>query len=186
MKKIIILFVGLLFLTACGAPTQKEKPITPFSFTDQHGNNYGSDQLEGNIWIANFIFTNCKTVCPQMTNEMASLQKQFKDEGVPMEFVSFTVDPSFDTPSVLHTYIQDFTDDFSNWHLLTGYSQEVIEGFARDQFKTIIQKPVTSDQVIHGTNFYLIDKQGRVVNEYNYMDISYADQMIKEARALQN
>ena len=91
---------------------------------------------------------------------MADLQKKFKEEGIQVEFVSFTVDPTVDSPEVLKEYIHQFTDDETNWHILTGYTQEEIEVFAREQFQTIVQKPSSSNQVIHGTNFYLINQQG--------------------------
>ena len=140
------------------------------------------DDLTGTMWIADFIFTNCTTVCEPMTAEMAALQQKFKDEDIPVEFVSFTVDPTVDTPEILKSYVQNFTDDLSNWHLLTGYSQEEIETFARDHFQSIVQKPASSNQVLHGTNFYLIDEQGVLVNEYNYIDASYVDEMIRDAK----
>lgn len=52
--------------------------------------------------------------------------------------------------------------------MLTGFSQEEIETFAREEFKTIVQKPKTSTQVIHSTNFYIVDDEGYILNEYNY------------------
>lgn len=119
-----------------------------------------------------------------MMIEMANLQKEFQAEGIEVELVSFTVDPSIDSPEVLKKFIQQFTDDEANWHMLTGYSQEEIENFARDQFQTMIQKPSNSNQVIHGTNFYLMDEQGFVVNEYNYIDESYIEEMMKDIQKL--
>ena len=68
---------------------------------------------------------------------------------------------------------------------MTGYTQEEIEVFAREQFQTIVQKPSTSNQVIHGTNFYLIDQQGSIVNEYNYVDTSYVKEMMKDIKKIQ-
>lgn len=117
-----------------------------------------------------------------MTVEMAQLQEKLHEEGIDMEFVSFTVDPLVDSPDVLKKYLQDFTEDDSNWHALTGYSQEAIETFAREQFQTMVQKPASSSQVIHGTNFYLIDKNGALVNEYNYISNSYVKEMIKDIK----
>lgn len=83
---------------------------------------------------------------------------------------------------MLEEYIQQFTNNETNWHMFTGYSQEAIEIFAREQFQTIVQKPESSNQVIHGTNFYLVDDQGYVLNEYNYIDESYVEEMIKEIK----
>ena len=187
MNKKIYILSSLLLLTvlsACSTTSQHGRQIESFSFTDQHGQPFGSDQLAGKVWIANFIFTNCETVCPPMTMEMAALQKKLAEEAIEVEFVSFTVDPQVDSPDVLQTYIQQFTDDVSNWHLLTGYTQDEIESFAREQFQTIIHKPDSSDQVIHGTNFYLINEQGLLVEEVNYVDPTYLDELMKAMKKL--
>lgn len=185
MKNTRYLFIPLVFavwLSACSSEPQNGKEIVPFSYTDQNGQPFGTDELAGKVWIADFVFTKCKTVCPPMTLEMADLQKKFEDEGIQAEFVSFTVDPTIDSPEALKSFILQFTDDDSNWHMLTGFSQEEIEVFAREQFQTIVQKPTTSNQVIHGTNFYLIDQQGSIVNEYNYVDASYVEEMMKDIK----
>ena len=187
MKKtnfILLLVLTLIFLSACGTNKEAEKKITPFSFTNQDGQPFGMNELTDSIWIADFIFTKCETVCQPMTAEMAFLQQKFDDEGIQVEFVSFTVDPSVDSPKVLKSYVEDFTADLSNWHLLTGYSQDEIEVFAREQFQTIVKKPSSANQVIHSTNFYLIDQQGALVNEYNYIDDTYVDDMIKDIQLL--
>lgn len=188
MKNIRYLFIPLVFaalLAACSSDPQNGKEIVPFSYTDQTGKPFGTDELAGKVWIADFVFTKCKSVCPPMTLEMADLQRKFEDEGIQVEFVSFTVDPTIDTPDLLKEYIHQFTDDETNWHMLTGYTQEEIVFFAREQFQTIVQKPSTSNQVIHGTNFYLIDQQGRIVNEYNYVDASYVKEMTKDIKKIQ-
>lgn len=188
MKNTRYLFISLVFavlLSACSSEPKNGKEIVPFYYTDQNGQPFGKDELEGKVWIADFVFTKCQTVCPPMTLEMADLQRKFEDEGIQVEFVSFTVDPAIDSPDLLKEYIHQFTDDETNWHMLTGYTQEEIEIFAREQFQTIVQKPSTSDQVIHGTNFYLIDQQGRIVNEYNYVDTSYVKEMTKDIKKIQ-
>ncbi|CAM3145111.1 SCO family protein [Filibacter tadaridae] len=183
MKKFpnyVLLLICLLLLIACSEKSQSVEKIDSFSFTDQSGHPFGTDDLKDKVWIANFIFTKCDTICPTMTAEIASLQKRFIEKGIPVEFISFSVDPTVDSPAVLKTYIQRFTDDETNWHLLTGYKQQEIEKFAREQFQTIVQKPNSSTQVLHGTNFYLVNKQGVLVNEYNFVDSSYVDTLIKD------
>ena len=156
--------------------------INSFSFQDQDKQTFGTDELTGSVWVASFIFTECDTVCPSMMIEMANLQKKFQAEDIEVELVSFTVDPTVDSPKVLKKFIHQFTEDEANWHMLTGYSQEEIENFAREQFQTIIQKPSNSNQVIHGTNFYLIDDEGFIVKEYNYIDESYIEEMIEDIK----
>ncbi|GAB2562102.1 SCO family protein [Gracilibacillus alcaliphilus] len=184
IRYIIYSLVCLLILSACSANQSTGNKIDPFSFIDQHEKPFGTDDLNGTVWIASFIFTNCNTVCPPMMFEMASLQKEIEENDLKVEFVSFTVDPNLDTPEVLRAYVQQFTNNETNWHMLTGYSQETIEEFAREQFQTIVQKPDTSNQVIHGTNFYLVDDQGYVLNEFNYIDESYVEEVIKKIKEI--
>jgi protein SCO1 len=189
MKKIrfaLISLVSLIILVACSTKTQSGKQISSFTFKDQQNRPFGTDELTGKVWIADFIFTECETVCLPMSLEMAALQKKFKEQNIEVEFVSFTVDPEVDTAEVLRKYVRQFTDDESNWHLLSDYSQKKIETFAREQFQTIIQKPKSSTQVIHGTNFYLIDDQGMLVKEYNYVDRSYMDEIVNDIQKIRN
>ncbi|WP_025786221.1 SCO family protein [Sporosarcina sp. D27] len=177
-----IMIVVIVLLSACSSPKTPGREISSFTFVDQQGESFGFNQLKDTVWIADFIFTSCETVCPPMTSEMATLQKEFKKHNLDVQFVSFTVDPEVDTPEILKAYASQYTDDESNWHFLTGYSAQQITTFARENFQTIIQKPETSDQVIHGTNFYLIAKDGKLVSEFNYVDEDYVHDLLKTVK----
>ncbi|WP_083566490.1 SCO family protein [Domibacillus mangrovi] len=170
MKNSIILVIVLIsvILSACNLNGNEPYQMKSFTFTNQHGQDFGVEDLNGKVWIADFIFTSCETVCPPMTANMAALQKTLKSEDIPVEFVSFSVDPSVDTPEKLREFMKKFTEDDSNWNMLTGYTQPEIEKFAREEFQTLIQKPESSNQVIHGTNFYLINQNGEIVNDYSF------------------
>lgn len=176
----MLLFTVAIILAACSNDTSDAHVIAPFSFVNQYGEPYGSEQLEGSIWIANFMFTNCTSVCPTTAIEMAKIQKELANKGLDVELVSFSVDPEIDSPERLKIYVDTYTNDDSNWHLLTGYSQKEIEIFANEQFHTIVQKPDNSDQIIHGSSFYLIDQKGRVINKYHYSNNNYIEEMIAE------
>jgi protein SCO1/2 len=179
---ILCLFCFIL-LTACGMNKDESYQIQPFTFTDQNKQPFGAKNLKGKIWIANFIFTNCETVCPPMTASMTELRDEMKKEKLQVEVVSFSVDPTVDTSDVLKSYIAKFTDDDSNWHLLTGYDQKEIETFAREEFQTLIQKPKSSNQVIHSTSFYLIDQNGRIVKHYGFQK-SHFNEIINDIKKL--
>ncbi|MEK4028095.1 MULTISPECIES: SCO family protein [Bacillaceae] len=184
MKKIwlLILSMTLIALSGCGLDKTKPYQMKSFTFTNQNGKAFGSESLKGKVWVANFIFTNCDTVCPPMTANMAALQKRLRAEDLPVELVSFSVDPAVDTPNKLKKYIAGFTEDESNWQMLTGYTQEQIETFGREEFQTLIQKPESSNQVIHNTNFYLVNQHGEIVEEYSFTLGAHSDDMIKDIK----
>src|SRR5688572_4175937 len=73
--------------------------VPPFSLVDQQGKAFTNSSLSGKVWVANFVFTRCAGPCPTMTAEMASLAQAVSDPDV--RFVSFSVDPDYDTPAVL-------------------------------------------------------------------------------------
>ena len=83
-------------------PTLLEVPA--FELTSQAGDAFGSEQLQGEVWIANFIFTRCPTICPLLTSQMKGLTDSLAD--TPVRFVSFSVDPANDTPAVLTEYAE--------------------------------------------------------------------------------
>ncbi|MBS4190404.1 SCO family protein [Bacillus sp. FJAT-49705] len=174
-----------LVLVGCGQGIKDPLnwKIEDLSAVTEEGKEMGLDDLKGKVRIADFIFTNCATVCPPMTANMTKLQGLLKEKGLEVEIVSFSVDPAVDTPERLKEYALKFNADLSNWHLLTGYSQDFIEDYALKNFKTIVQKPDTDTQVIHGTSFYLIDQEGKVVKDYNGITVPF-DDIIKDASIL--
>ncbi|PLS18213.1 cytochrome c oxidase assembly protein [Bacillus sp. M6-12] len=185
MKKIALFLLFLIFVVLSGCGIDKNKPyeMESFTYTNQNGKPFGVENLKGKVWIADFIFTNCETVCPPMTASMAKLQQKLQKENLEVELVSFSVDPTVDTPEKLKTYLEKFTQDDLNWNMLTGYTQEEIEKFAREQFQTLVQKPQSSDQVIHATNLYLVDQNGKIVNDYGFQSSHY-NEIIKDINKL--
>lgn len=190
MFKAAIGMAVLLMLTACGSngvPDAKNWDIEEFSYVDQDGKPFTKEDLKGKVWVADFIFTNCEDVCLPMTANMVKLQQKLKDEGISdVEFVSFSVDPEVDKPEVLKEFGDQFNVDYTNWHFLTGYSQEEIQTFAMDNFKTIVQKPENEDQVIHQTSFYIMDQDGKIIRDYTGLQDIPFDEMIKHIKILQN
>ncbi|MBS4215976.1 MULTISPECIES: SCO family protein [Neobacillus] len=185
----ILLVISSMLLAACGQKEIKDAlnwEVADFSAVNQDNKAVGLKDLKGKIWIADFIFTSCADVCPPMTANMTKLQKMVKDEGLKnVEFVSFSVDPTVDTPEVLTRYANQFGADFSNWTFLTGYSQQFIEGYAMKTFKTLVKKPQNENQVIHQTYVYLVGPDGKIKKSYNlYKDVPF-DEMIQDIKILQ-
>lgn len=183
-----ILASVLLFISACGNSSPITDPLNyevqSFQYKNQNGQNVSLKDLKGDVWIANFIFTSCETVCPPMTAHMTEIQKRIKAEGLDAKIISFSVDPEIDTPEKLIEFAEPYSISFENWSFLTGYTQNEIQEFAMKSFKTIVQKPSNSDQVVHGTSFYLIDQNGIVMKDYDGVDQPPYDQMITDIKAL--
>lgn len=175
MKKriwMICLLLVATVLSACGS--YQFKPTTSyelgdFNVTNHRGEAVSLQTFEGKPWLAMFIFTNCTTICTPMTYNMTQVEKEMTERGFEdYNIVAFSVDPETDTSEVLTEYLNRYTDvqDESKWHLLTGYSQEWIEQYAYNNFKTIVKMPSSGDQVLHANTFYLVDSSGIAVKNY--------------------
>lgn len=186
-----IFLAGILtvFLSSCGT-SKIDNPLNydvqSFSFQNQDGKAVTLESLKGQVWVADFIFTNCETICPPMTSHMAELQKQMKEENLQARIVSFSVDPENDTPEKLKKFAANYPLSFQNWDFLTGYSQEEIEKFALKSFKSIVKKPEDEDQVIHQSSFYLVDQNGKVVKDYDGARNTPYDEIIADIKTLEN
>jgi len=163
-----ILFI--LFLGACGAEIESNMPedstVADFEFTTQDGDTLSLDDLKGEWWIADFIFTNCTTVCIPMTTNMVTLQEMMKEEDLDAQIVSFSVDPEVDTPEVLTNYAAGYGADLSNWTFLTGYDFETIKELSLESFYADLRQEPDSDQVTHVVRFYLVNPEGEIIKSY--------------------
>ncbi|QNK89125.1 SCO family protein [Sporosarcina sp. resist] len=188
-KSLCFILISLfsLLLVGCvqgkGIKNPLNLEVSEFSFTNQEGKKLGLDDLKGKVWIADFVFTNCTTVCLPMMANMTELQGKLKEEDLNVQLISFSVDPAIDTPEVLKEYAGNYNADLSSWNFLTGYSQNTIKDFAAKSFKAIAIKPKTGDQVIHGTSFYLINKEGTVMKDYSGLDAPF-DEIINDVKLL--
>ncbi|MFJ7838741.1 MULTISPECIES: SCO family protein [Lysinibacillus] len=176
MKNKVMGFVLLLtlvtVLSACGNAKFKADyslEMQDFEHINQRGETVSLDSLKGKPWLGMYIFTNCNSVCPPMTFNMTQVQEKLKKKGIEdYNIVAFSVDPEVDTPEVLADYLTRYTvPDESKWNLLTGYSQSYIEQYAVKSTKLLVKDDPNSDQVIHGIQFFLVDKDGILVKQYD-------------------
>lgn len=164
-------------LSACGRP--KPLPVfgevPQFELTNQQGRKFDRASLQGHVWIADFIFTNCESSCPRMSSKMHSIQKA-TDSNV--RLVSFTVDPARDTPPALEAYGKKYSADESRWTFLTG-DPATLNMLDRDAFK------LGTLNMDHSTRFVLIDKQGRIRGYYGLFDGDPVARLKKDAARLE-
>lgn len=190
MKKIILVAFMSLFVVLAACSNEIEDPlnwdIESFDYMNQEEEQVSLADLNGKVWMADFVFTSCETVCPPMTFNMSKLNDALVEEGVEdVQFVSFSVDPTVDTPEKIKAFMADYDLAKADWQFLTGYSQEEIETFAQENFKALVRKPEEGTQVDHATWFYLVDQDGKIVKAYpGFQDVPYED-IINDIKILQ-
>ncbi|MCF8274131.1 MAG: SCO family protein [Flavobacteriaceae bacterium] len=153
----------LAFIEINGEP----KKVPAFSFTNQDGKTITNQDYVGKVYVIEFFFTTCPTICPKMNANLIQIQNSFteyKNFGV----ASFTINPDYDTVEVLKAYANNYGVTNPNWNLMTG-DQETIYKLANEGFNLYTAKDASvAGGFEHSGNFALIDKNGfirsRVVN----------------------
>ena len=190
--KISVLFLLFVLLLGC----QKEmfeanmnEKVEDFTFMTANNTSkeLSKGDLEGEYWIANFMYTNCQAVCPMMTANLLEVQEELKSEGKEINIVSFTVDPDYDSADILLEHANSYGVDLDHWTFLTGYDFETIQAFAAGSFKVALQQtdPGTgNDQVAHTTNFFLVNPNGKVVKKYEGVGKTGKDQLLADFKQI--
>lgn len=202
LKVIVLITISTLFLAACGDGTNSEveekmknedkiesnmdETMSDFEFINQDEETVSLDDLKGEYWVADFVFTNCTTVCIPMTSNMKILQDEMIEEDLTnIELISFTVDPDYDTPEVLSDYAKEYDANLDNWSFLTGYEFDDIKEISIKSFRSMLQEPQPGDdQVTHGTRFFLINPKGEVIKSYDGVNRRVADEIIADLKKL--
>jgi len=156
--------------------------IPEFSFTNQNGEVVGSRNSEDQIYVANFFFSTCKTVCPKMNEQMGKVQYAFK-ENDKLHIYSFTVDPETDSVPVLAAYAEKMRADNSKWWFLTG-DKEKIYTLAREGFLVPAAQGTKDDDFFHSQDIILIDKQKHIRGVYDGTEPNEVDSLIDHMKLL--
>lgn len=144
--------------------SEKLGQITGFELTDQTGKAFGSAELAGRFYVADFIFTSCAGACPTMTAAMGDLYREFENDDR-LRFVSISVDPATDTPERLREFAARYGADPVRWKFLTGDIQ-AIDTLAREQFLL----GSAGEPVNHSNRFVLVDESGGIRGFYDGTD----------------
>ena len=165
---------------AAGLPILWDAPA--FSYIDQDGRQVTNRDLLGRPWIGDFIFTRCTTVCPVLTARMMLLQRQLPGAG--LRFISFSVDPSYDTPSVLKKYAATWHGDESRWRLLNTRDDATLHETAQGMHVAVQRSSDPINPILHTNRFVLVDSKGRVRGLYDSTDSDAVKQLVVDAQQL--
>ncbi|MGD0389696.1 MAG: SCO family protein [Tepidisphaeraceae bacterium] len=170
---------GFVSTDAPSSPPPILDPAPSFTLTDQDGNPATNAQLLGHPWIADFIFTTCASLCPTMSAHMSELQDRLPADVL---LVSFSVDPTHDTPAVLKEYAAKYHAQPNRWIFLTGdekTQQRVIRAMKLGFAPAVGDTPIQHDE-----HFVLIDAQGKLRGYYDSFVPQRMDALVHDAKTL--
>jgi protein SCO1 len=201
------LLIGLAVLLAAGSQIRRvffsaPAPIAvigPWSLIDQNGKDFGDTDLKGKVWVADFMFTRCPSICADLTRQMVEIDSDLKEFGTDVHLVSFSVDPDHDSPEVMRDYMKKFSAQDDRWTFLTG-EKAAIHTLLTDKMpfhvgerKPLTDKPKTDNpdtqselyEISHMGKFAVFDRQGnlrRVVGttKQEYPQLRNAVEMLLE------
>lgn len=209
LNKAFIILIGL-FLYSCGNEGKEERVlpilgqrdveykvvngeekadtiyhiIQEFRYLNQDSVPIKSETMKGKIWISDFFFTHCPTICPPMTSQMKRLNNNLSDLSGEIQFMSFSIDPERDTPSRLRDYIKAHEISALNWYFFTGNEQAT----HRLGIESFLVHAGTDDTqpggFAHGDIFTLVDREGRVRGIYHGTEQEDVDKLEKDTRKL--
>ncbi len=201
MKKLLLLPLIALAIS-CGAPSEKtsevaELPIlgeryvddnkdtvyhsiADFAFVNQVGDTIRKEDMAGKIYVADFFFTTCPTICPIMKKEMLRVYEQFKGEPN-FRILSHSIDPTHDTQAVLKDYAEKLgVPDAATWNFLTGDQEKIFEIGQTSYLTTTMADEMEPGGFLHSGAFLLVDQQGRIRGVYDGTKTDQVDRLLAD------
>jgi len=175
LKTFLIAFVPFLFIVGCqfneplpfighsevvNGDTIQHR-IAPFEFLNQNNQKINNDKLKDNVYIADFFFTSCPSICPKVRIEMLKIYDTFEYNNQ-VKLVSHTIDPRNDTVEKLKRYADNLEVDHNKWYFLTGEKYALSDIAADSYFVSVLDDPTAPGGFEHSGKMLLIDKNGHI------------------------
>ncbi|MFO7822363.1 MAG: SCO family protein [Cyclobacterium sp.] len=160
--------------------------IADFQFVNQEGDTVTHRDVAGKIYVADFFFTSCPTICPVMKKEMLRVYEEFKDQPN-FKILSHTIDPEYDTVALLKDYAARLgIENADTWNFLTGDQEKIFEIGQTSYLTTAMSDKNEPGGFLHSGAFLLIDTQGRIRGVYDGTKATQVNQLIKDIPKLLN
>lgn len=159
--------------------------IGAFSLTNQEGKTVTEKDYQDKIYVTDFFFVTCPTICPKMTKQMERVYSEFKSNNEVL-FLSHTVMPENDSVPVLKEYAVKHNIDVNKWNLVTGDKKQIYDLARKTYFAAITEGDGGVDDFIHTENFVLIDKEKRIRGFYDGTSENDVDRLINDINTLLN
>lgn len=154
--------------------------IADFAFLNQEGDTVSNADVAGKVYVADFFFTSCPTICPIMKKEMLRVYEAFKDEP-DFKILSHTIDPEYDNVALLKDYAARLgVENAATWNFLTGDQEKIFEMGQTSYLTTAMSDKNEPGGYLHSGAFVLIDQQGRIRGVYDGTKATQVDRLIKD------
>jgi protein SCO1/2 len=191
-----------MVLVACHPPVEEKKLVLPvigekhlsntdtiyhtignFTLTNQFGEKVSEQTVKNKIYVADFFFASCQSICPQMSSNLIDVQAAFENDP---EFLilSHSVNPMHDTVEVLNKYGTSYKAKKNKWHFLTGSKKAIYDLAQKDYLVNALEDDGSEEGFIHSEFFLLIDKQGRIRGVYDGTDKVQVKKLIEDIKLL--
>lgn len=157
--------------------------IAPFRFTDQDSTVVTNDTFKGKIYVADFFFTSCRTICPIMKTQMLRVYNATADMDDVL-LLSHSIDPEYDTVALLHDFANRLGVASNRWHFVTGVKDSIYKIAQVSYFATAMEDRTEPDGFIHSGAFLLIDKKGRIRGKYDGTKEEEVNKLITDIKKL--
>jgi len=191
LRLLICIFSSILLLTLNSCDLQKKEPLpiigtinVPYTFTDQDGETISHTLFKGHIYVADFFFTSCPTICPLMKTQMSRVYDAFKDNSTVL-LLSYSIDPEHDTVEVLHDYAQRLQISSAKWHMVTGDKEQIYKT-AKLYMLAALEDEQAPGGYIHSGSFCLVDQDGNIRGYYRGTEEEAVDRLIDDIKRLLN
>lgn len=157
--------------------------IAPFQFVDQDSAIISNDTFKGKIYVADFFFTSCRTICPIMKTQMLRVYEATKDLPDVL-LLSHSIDPEYDTVALLHDFASRLGVESKRWHFVTGVKDSIYKIAQTSYFATAMEDKTDPDGFIHSGAFLLLDRKGRIRGKYDGTKELEVNKLIEDIQKL--
>lgn len=157
--------------------------IAPFSFVDQDSSIITNEIFRDKIYVADFFFTTCRTICPIMKTQMLRVYEATR-EMPDVLLLSHTIDPEYDTVALLHDFSARLGVESKRWHFVTGVKDSIYKIAQTSYFATAMEDKTEPDGFIHSGAFLLIDKKQRIRGKYDGTKEEDVNRLIADIKKL--
>ncbi len=159
--------------------------IPNFEFINQDFSKITQKDYEGKIYVADFFFTTCPTICPKMKTQMLRIYEKFKDNPK-VGILSHTIDPRHDTPAVLREFMNNLNIKSKMWQMVTGDKAKIYEIGQKSYMVSATDDPTQPGGIVHSGAFVLVDKNRHIRGIYDGTEPEKVDKLMKDMEVLLN